>query len=200
MTLQDPQTAVVRFDPAKSFGGSAFGPLRLQPVDGRGVQGDWISLATLVRVPVVTGLDCPDDTQSTAGPGNRSADPVTSQPNNQPTTQVCTLKGTNLFLLDAISADSQFTNAASVPEGFIGDTLPVPHPVDGLLYLKLRDEPSDVNTVSFPGFSQNQTSRQAQSTTGMSSPVNPAASIVPQGPAPKGPGTRPQSTSLPQSQ
>jgi hypothetical protein len=127
LTLQDAQTIVGRFDPARSFGGSAFGPLRFRPVDGRGVDGDWETLATLVREPSLKELHCPND--------------VALQ---------CILKGSNLFLLDAVAADPQFSTAASVPEGFIAATLNVPRPVSGTLYIKLRDDPSDVNTVSLP--------------------------------------------------
>ena len=127
LTLQDSQTAVGHFDPAKSFGHSAFGPLRFRPVDERGVDGDWEPLATLVREPSLKELDCPDD------------------PNLE-----CTLKGTSLFLLDAVAADPRFAQSAVVPEGFIGATLAVPRPVNGTLYVKLRDDPSDVNTANLP--------------------------------------------------
>jgi len=127
LILQDQQTVVGRFDPAKSFGSSAFGQLRFRPVNGRGVNGDWEPLAILVRVPSLTELDCPDDA-----------------------TQHCVLKGTNLFLLSAIATDPQFSNTASVPAGFVATTIDVPHPVGGTLYVKLRDDPSDINTASLP--------------------------------------------------
>ena len=113
LTLQDAQTVVGRFDPAKSFGSSAFGQLRFRPVDARGVNGDWETLGTLVREPSLKELDCPEDAA-----------------------QQCVLKGSNLFLLDAVAADPQFSIAASVPEGFIASTLNVPHPVGGTLYLE----------------------------------------------------------------
>jgi hypothetical protein len=127
LTLQDPQTILAAFDAPKKFGPSAFGPLRFRPVDERGVNGDWQPLATLVRVPSLNDLRCPDDA-----------------------TQSCTLSGTNLFLLDSVAADPQFTNASRVPEGFIDSTLSVPHPIDGMLYIKLRDDPGDVNTATLP--------------------------------------------------
>jgi hypothetical protein len=125
LTLQDPHTVVATLDPAKSFGNSAFGPLRFRPVDERGVKGDWELLATLVRVPSLKELRCPDDA-----------------------TQQCTLSGTNLYLLDSVGADPQFTVSVSVPEGFVESTLQVPHPVGPMLYVKLRDNPKDVNTAT----------------------------------------------------
>ena len=127
LTLQDPQTVVGRFDPAKSFGGSAFGPLRFRPVDERDVAGDWKPLAKLVRVPSLKELSCPGD------------------PN-----QLCTLKGENLFLLEAVAADLQFSHPTIVPDGFISTKLNVPQPIGGTLYVKLRDDPSDVDTLTLP--------------------------------------------------
>jgi hypothetical protein len=127
LTLQDPHTVLATLDPAKSFGNSAFGPLRFRPVDERGVQGDWKPLATLVRVPSLKELRCPEDA-----------------------TQQCTLTGTNLFLLDSVAADPEFTNSVSVPEGFVDSVLNVPHPASPTLYVKLRDNPKDVNTATLP--------------------------------------------------
>jgi hypothetical protein len=48
LTLADARVAVATFDPAKSFGTSAFGPLKFRVV-ANGVAGDWQPLATLVR-------------------------------------------------------------------------------------------------------------------------------------------------------
>jgi hypothetical protein len=127
LTLQDQATVVGRFDPAKSFGSSAFGPLQFRPVDKRGVAGDWKPLAKLVRVPSLKELTCPSDA-----------------------TQPCTLKGENLFLLEAVAADPQFSHPATVPEGFISPQLNVPQPKDGTLYVKLRDDPSDVDKLTLP--------------------------------------------------
>jgi hypothetical protein len=41
IVLQDSKTALVTLDPAKAFGGSAFGPLRFRPLSTTGVAGDW---------------------------------------------------------------------------------------------------------------------------------------------------------------
>ncbi|MCU1262065.1 MAG: hypothetical protein JWO80_4950 [Bryobacterales bacterium] len=127
LTLQDPHTVLATLDPSKSFGNSAFGPLRFRPVDERGVKGDWQPLATLVRVPSLKELHCPEDA-----------------------TQQCTLSGTNLFLLDCVAADPQFTVSVPVPEGFVDSTLNVPHPTGPIFYVKLRDNPKDVNLAMLP--------------------------------------------------
>lgn len=123
MTLQDSQIALVTLDPAKAFGGSAFGPLKFRVIDN-GIGGDWQPLATLVRLPTLQTLKCP------------------SAPDQQ-----CRLSGSNLFLVDSVSSDPQFSNPVQVPDGFPGYVLPVPHS-SGALYLKLRDDPTVVNQVT----------------------------------------------------
>ncbi|MBB6146304.1 hypothetical protein HNQ77_004276 [Silvibacterium bohemicum] len=124
LTLQDASTALATLDPAKVFGGSAFGPLRFRIIDADGTKGDWQPLATLVRLPQFQSLKCP-----------AAAD------------QPCKLSGANLFLVDAVSGDSQFAHPVQVPDGFPGSVLPVPHPSSGELFVKLRDDPSVVNQV-----------------------------------------------------
>ena len=62
---------------------------------------------------------------------------------------LCTLVGTDLFLLDQVGIDAQLANAVTVPEGFGESTLSVPRP-NGTLYLKLRDDPAVVNTAVLP--------------------------------------------------
>jgi hypothetical protein len=125
IVLQDSKTALVTLDPTKAFGGSAFGPLRFRPISGAGVQGDWQPLATLVRVPQLKELKCTEGAP------------------------LCTLVGTDLFLLDQVGIDAQLANAVTVPEGFGEATLSVPRP-NGTLYLKLRDDPTVVNTAILP--------------------------------------------------
>ncbi len=125
IVLQDSKTALVTLDPTKAFGGSAFGPLRFRPISVDGVQGDWQPLATLVRVPQLTELKCAEGAP------------------------LCTLVGTNLFLLDQVGIDAQLANPVTVPEGFGESTLSVPRP-NGTLYLKLRDDPAVVNTAVLP--------------------------------------------------
>jgi hypothetical protein len=125
LTLQDAKTALATLDPSKAFGASAFGPLRFRVVDPSGARGDWQPLATLVRLPSFKDLKCPS---------------ASDQP--------CKLTGTGLFLVDAVSADQQFSHPVQVPDGFPGNILPVPHPNSGELYVKLRDDPSVVNQVA----------------------------------------------------
>jgi len=125
IVLQDSKTALVTLDPAKAFGGSAFGPLRFRPISGDGVQGDWQPLATLVRVPQLKELKCTEGAP------------------------LCTLVGTDLFLLQQVGMDAQLTNAVTVPEGFGDNSLNVPRP-NGTLYFKLRDDPGVVNTAVLP--------------------------------------------------
>ena len=105
LILQDARTVMAVLDSAKSFGPSAFGPLRFRPVGAPGSWGEWQPLATLVRLPSLTYVRCPDS------------------PDRQ-----CTLSGTDLFLIHSVSADSQFLHAVSVPEGFADSTLSVPRP------------------------------------------------------------------------
>ena len=124
MTLENSQVALATLDPAKAFGESAFGPLKFRIVD-RGANGDWQPLATLVRLPVLQDLKCP-------------ASPA----------QQCRLSGSNLFLVDSVANNAQFTNPVQVPDGFPGYAMPVPHPDSGELYVKLRDDPSVVNQVT----------------------------------------------------
>jgi hypothetical protein len=44
----------------------------------------------------------------------------------------------------------QIKDAVPVPAGYADMTLSVPRPVGTLLYLKLRDDPSTVDTVALP--------------------------------------------------
>jgi hypothetical protein len=127
LVVRDSETLFGVFEPRKAFGPSAFGQVRFRPVAPDGAKGDWQQLATLVRVPALKEIRCPD-----------SAD------------KPCALSGTNLFLIDSVAADSQFTHTAPVPIGFIDSTLNVPHPGETGLYIKLRDDPTTVHTVVLP--------------------------------------------------
>jgi hypothetical protein len=58
------------------------------------------------------------------------------------------LTGTNLFLAESVASSPDFDNAVNVPADFTGTQLTVPHPVNGVLYLKLRDDPETVQTLA----------------------------------------------------
>ncbi len=122
--LGNASVALATLDPSKAFGFSAFGPLKFRPVVGA-IAGDWQPLVSLVRLPVLKDLKCP-----------ASVD------------KACKLSGTDLFLVDSVSGNAQFEPSVQVSEGFPGASLPVPHPSDGRLYLKLRDDPTVINTVA----------------------------------------------------
>lgn len=93
----------------------------------RNAASDWLALGTLVRLPVLSHLQCPSDA-----------------------TQPCTLTGSNLFLVDSVAAEPSFGTPAAVPDGFTGTTLPVPHVSGTTFFLKLRDDPEAVNAVTVP--------------------------------------------------
>jgi hypothetical protein len=125
LMLEDSSTALGVVEPLAKFGSSAFGPVQARAVSGDGVPGEWLSLGTLVRLPGFKELRCP-----------------------HAVSKACTLAGTNLFLARSISSSSDFDNAVDVPADFTGTQLTVPHPSNGVLYLKLRDDPETVQTLA----------------------------------------------------
>ena len=129
LVLQDAHTILATFDPLKTFGPSTFGPFHLRPIAADGTVGEWLPLATIVRLPTLTSLTCPADA-----------------------TAPCTLAGSGLYLIDAVSLDSAFTNPTKVPEGFVDTTLAIPHPgattSSAVFYLRLRDDPSAAQQVT----------------------------------------------------
>jgi hypothetical protein len=127
LMLEDAKTALGIVEPLARFGSSAFGPLRARAVSANGVVGDWLALGTLVRLPGFKELHCPR---------------AVSKP--------CTLTGTNLFLAASIAATPAFGNAVTVSPEFTGTQLSVPHPANGVIYLKLRDDPQTVQTLTLP--------------------------------------------------
>jgi hypothetical protein len=127
LVLQDAESVLAILEPLKNLGPSAFGPLRFRPVDKEGGKGDWQPLARLVRIPTLREVRCPDAPE-----------------------QQCVLSGSNLFLLNSVASGPEFKDAASVPTGYADTVLNVPRPNGTLLYLKLRDDPSTVDTVALP--------------------------------------------------
>ena len=112
-------------DPMKLLGPSA--TLQLRPVSGDGIEGDWQPLVNVVRIPALRAVRC--------------AGSVEKQ---------CTLSGDKLFLIDAVSADPDFSNPISVPDGFVEAALTIPFPKGKTLYISLRGDPSTVDTVVIP--------------------------------------------------
>jgi hypothetical protein len=127
LMLEDGKTAMGSLEPLGRFGQSAFGPVQVRAMSADGVTGDWLPLGTMVRLPGFKELRCPR---------------VISKP--------CTLAGTNLFLASSIAATPDFNNSTDVPPDFTGTQLSVAHPANGLLYLRLRDDPATVQTVTLP--------------------------------------------------
>lgn len=127
LTMQDSKTILAVLDPMKLLGPSAFGPLKFRPVTADGINGDWQSLVNLVRIPMLRAVRC------------------VPAPEKQ-----CTLSGDKLFLLDSVSADADFANSVTVPEGFVEDALAIPPPKGKMLYIKLRDDPATIDTVALP--------------------------------------------------
>ena len=133
LVLEDAHTVLAELDPEKLFGRSAFGPLRIRLVSPGGPAGDWIPLGTLVRLPGLSQLRCP---ASSAAAGPSSAP--------------CTLTGSALYLIQSIALDAAFSNPIDVPEGFVGDSLPLSQPIGPSFYVRLRDDPSQTDAVIMP--------------------------------------------------
>ena len=127
LMLEDTRTAVGSFDPLARFGSSAFGPLRVRAISDDGTTSDWLPLGTLVRLPGFSTLRCPR---------------AVSKP--------CLLNGSNLFLAASFSSSQSFDDPTDVTADFTGTQIPVPHPVNGVLYMKLRDDPATVQTLTLP--------------------------------------------------
>jgi len=127
LTLQDSRTVFAVLDPMRLLGPSAFGPLKFRPVSSDGVDGDWQPLINLVRVPALKSVHC-----------------------GSVRDQQCTLSGDKLFLIDAVSSDPDFANAVTVPDGFAETSLLIPPLKGKTLYLKLRDDPTTINTAVLP--------------------------------------------------
>ena len=183
LVLQDDHTAVATLEPLKAFGQSAFGKLQMRPVAEDGTPGNWTPLGVLVRAPQITAIHC------------TTADAPT-----------CTVDGSNLFLVQSFDAAKDFAKPTDVPTGFAESNLAVPTPADGAtLYLKLRDDPNSVATVTLPTPVQ----KPASSTPSPSQAAVPSEAPAVQdkttppsseaAPAPKpDPSTTPQPTGPPQ--
>jgi hypothetical protein len=124
---QNANTVVATLEINKDAAASSFGALRFRPVSEEGFGGDWQPLATLVRLPELNELRCPAEKDES-----------------------CTLSGNNLFLIEAIASDEDFQHATEVSESAMDEKIDVPRPKGKLLYLKLRDDPSVIQTLEMP--------------------------------------------------
>jgi hypothetical protein len=127
LVLQDSHTILATFDPLKTFGPSTFGPFRLRAVAADGTQGEWMPLATIVRLPALTELRCPASVSAS-----------------------CQLSGSALYLIDSISPDLGFANPTHVPEGFVDASLAIPRPAGPSFFLRLRDDLTTTHQVTLP--------------------------------------------------
>ncbi|MGB8030356.1 MAG: hypothetical protein WCF30_11920 [Terracidiphilus sp.] len=166
LMLEDAHTAEASLEPLARFGLSAFGPVRVRAISADGATGDWVPLGTLVRVPGFKELRCP---RATAKP--------------------CILSGTDLFLATSISATATFDSPVNVPPEFTGTELVVPHPTKGVLYLKLRDDPANEETLTLPvtlmAGPAPETERPLPAAPAMA-PITPQAAPTAQAPAAEG--------------
>lgn len=128
LVLQDDHTAVATLNPLKAFGESAFGKLVMRPVAQDGTPRDRTGLGVLVRAPKITAIHCT----------------TTDAP-------TCTVDGSQLFLVQSFAAGKDFAKPTDVPTGFADISITVPTPADGTtIYLKLRDYPSALATMTLP--------------------------------------------------
>lgn len=123
MRLEGPEILVATLDPAALP--AAFGPLRFRIVRGRET-GDWQPLVTLARLPRIDTVEC-------AAKG-----------------AACTLRGRDLFLVDAVAANPGFDQAVAVAQGYTGSTIEVPAGTGGKIYIRLRDDHDAVLVVQAP--------------------------------------------------
>ena len=138
LILQDAHTVLATFDPLKTFGPSTFGPFHLRAITAEGTSGDWLPLATIVRLPTLTALACPAAPAAGASASNLTP---------------CTLTGTALYLIDSLSLTQDFTNRIPVPEGYVDTSIPIPLPAVAAtptFYLRLRDDPTTTHPVLLP--------------------------------------------------
>jgi hypothetical protein len=177
LMLENAHTAMASLQPLTRFGSSAFGPVHVRAISADGAAGDWLPLGTLVRLPGFNQLRCPR---------------AISKP--------CMLSGSNLFLAASFAAAPDFGNSTNVAPEFTGTQIVVPHPVNGTLYLKLRDDPATVQTLTLPVTLISQSASQLPAMKPPSANPEPAPSESPAAPPAAPPaesGTAPGSTAQP---
>lgn len=173
LVLEDARTALGTLEPHARFGASAFGPIRARAVSAEGVPGEWLPIGTLVRLPGFRELRCP---RSTAKP--------------------CLLSAGNLFLASSIASSQDFSNSTEIPPDFTGTQIQVPHPASGVLYLKLRDDPDTVQTLTLPVLPL----PVSTNSTAVAAEPSPSATGAPQGASAAATAASPDPTSTPKAQ
>jgi hypothetical protein len=122
---------------------------------GKGAKGVAAPAAAGSASPAVAATDAAgSDGSATAAEDATSADgtPAGSAAAQlaAATSSSCSLEGTGLYFVDSVSTDEAFTNPIRVPEGFVGSSITVPPPTGAVYYLRLRDDPKNVDMVSLP--------------------------------------------------
>ncbi len=107
---------VARIAPRQSLGASATGLLRFRLRHGDAV-GDWQRLAHVVRLPLLTALDCPAEGTD------------------------CRLLGNDLFLIAAVGDTPDAARSIAVPPGFVGPSITLPRPGGDAVFIRLHDAP-----------------------------------------------------------
>jgi hypothetical protein len=101
-------------------------------------------------VPAATaGADPVPETSASTEPSSPDK-PAAGSPTAASSTASCTLSGAGLYFIDSVATDDSFTNPTRVPEGFVGTSISVPPPNGAVYYLRLRDDPATVDTVTLP--------------------------------------------------
>ncbi|MET0238408.1 MAG: hypothetical protein ABW184_00795 [Sphingobium sp.] len=125
LRLESPQVMVATLEP-KAMAPSLFGPLRFRLIR-EAEASDWQPLVTLARLPQIEGVECKGQDKA------------------------CTIRGRDLFLIEAIGVTAKLDRAVQVANGYTGSVLKAPAPVGGRLYIGLRDAPDGIVTLRTTG-------------------------------------------------
>lgn len=122
--VQDAKTGIVTLNPAEALGPTAYGPLRFR-IAGDGTGSSWTPLATIVRLPEIHAITC----------AARKA---------------CKLTGNRFFLIEAVGTNAELQPSQAIPDGFVATEISTRASPDGRVFLRLRDAPQAVATISIP--------------------------------------------------
>lgn len=120
--LQDAKTGIVGLVPADALGPTGYGALRFRVV-GDDAATAWTTLGTIVRLPEIRTVTCA-------------------------TAKACKLVGSRLFLIAKLGATAGVETGRDVPDGFVGAEVATAAGPDGRIFLRLRDAPAAVATVT----------------------------------------------------